>query len=61
MREIGYDLSESIDLILEDSAEHIKVDLLKWPRRIIELEAKNNDAFMRSMLLHGAEFMEDFD
>lgn len=61
LKDMGYDLSECIDLIMKDSAEYIKVSLLKWPKRVIEYEANNNSSFIRSVLAQSGVFMTDID
>ena len=55
------DLSTSIDAILEDLSEYVKVKVLKWPQRIIDLEKEKPDHFVREMLANGGEFMENWE
>ena len=62
LRKAGHDLSQCIDWILEDTAEHIKIKVLKWDRKLVEAERLEPNSFMRSILAHEeAKFMQKFD
>lgn len=50
LKEHGIDLSECIDMILEDTAEYIKFSILKWDRRVVKLEKEDPNPFIRDML-----------
>lgn len=56
----GYDQSQCIDLILDDTAEYCKVSILKWDRRVVGLERAQPSVFLRSMLQLNAQFMDRF-
>ena len=42
-----FDLSTSMDAILEDVSEHVKIRILKWPKYILEKEKEESDALIR--------------
>ena len=46
----GYDLSLSLDYILDDMSMHIKRRELKWDNRIINSGAFMEDSFIRSIV-----------
>ena len=48
---MGYDLSECIDFILPDVEEYVKIRLLKWDKRMLEIEKENPSSFIRAMLV----------
>lgn len=50
LKEAGFDLSQNIDMILDDTAEYVKFSILKWNRRVIKIEKDDPSAFMRAML-----------
>lgn len=40
LKNLGYDLSQCIDFILNEQEEYIKFSILKWDRRVVKLEKK---------------------
>ena len=68
-REFKYDLSTSMDEILEPTnSNHIKIKEMEWPKAVVEHEKANPSQFMRDMLgyesypepdEHGAEASSD--
>ena len=58
LQDRGVDLSQSINVILDDLSEYVKKSVLKWNREIVDMEQKNPDPFVRHMLSKNAEFMD---
>ena len=56
-REHEWDLSSIMELILQESSDHIKTKELKWDKKIVQHERKHKSAFVRDMLEF--EFYED--
>ena len=48
-------------MILDETADYAKVSILKWDKRVVNLEKKENSPFLRAMLAMNAKFMERFD
>ena len=48
-------------MILDETADYAKVSILKWDKRVVNLEKKENSSFLRAMLAMNAKFMERFD
>ena len=61
MRLAGFDQSQCIDMILDDTAEYCKVSILKWDRRVVGVERNQPSVFLRSMLSLNAQFMDRFN
>ena len=37
------------------------MSILRWDKRIVQMEKENPNQFMRAMLQNGSDFMEKFD
>ena len=57
----GFDLSQSIDAILVDLADYVKISVLEWPKRIVDQEKIQEDKTIRLMMISNAEFMDDMN
>ena len=48
-------------MILDETADYAKVSILKWDKRVVNLEKEENSPFLRAMLAMNAKFMERFN
>ena len=54
-------MSQSIDAILVDLADYVKISVLEWPKRIVDQEKNQEDKTVRLMMISNAEFMDDMN